>query len=108
MKRILTSANDEVLAEIKTALNYFGRLNVQKQGRAAHILLWYEPTYTTFLTTDDIPIPFGEQHLTALVFPSFKILRQIGFEASDSEQGLESVVEVHAESMREFAAENVV
>ncbi|GMP56021.1 hypothetical protein CsSME_00020647 [Camellia sinensis var. sinensis] len=56
-----------------------------KPGRAAHILLRYEPTYTTFSTANNIPIPRSKEHLTALVFPSFKNLRQIGFEASDSE-----------------------
>ena len=71
LKRILTSADDVVLAEIKTALKNFGRLNVQKQGRATYILQRYEPTYTTFSAADDIPIPTGEQHLTALVLPSF-------------------------------------
>ncbi|GMQ09847.1 hypothetical protein CsSME_00053087 [Camellia sinensis var. sinensis] len=44
LKKIQTSADDAVLVEIKTALKYFGRPNVQKQGRAAYILLWYEPT----------------------------------------------------------------
>lgn len=105
MKKILISADDAVLAEIKTALKYFGRPNVQKQGRVAHILLRYEPTYTTFSAADDILIPNGEQHISALIFPSFKTLRQIGFEASDSEQDVEPVVEVTADPTREFAAE---
>ncbi|XP_028110661.1 stress response protein nst1-like [Camellia sinensis] len=41
----------------------------------------------------------------ALVFPSFKALRQIGLEASDSEQDLKPVVEAVAESTKVFAAE---
>ncbi|XP_028070296.1 aluminum-activated malate transporter 10-like [Camellia sinensis] len=104
-KKVLTSADDAVLAEIKTALKYFGRPNVQKQSRAAHILLWYEPTYTTFSAADNIPIPTGEQHHTALVFPNFKSLRQIGLKTPDSEQNLEPVIEVVTKSIREFATE---
>ena len=105
MKRVLTSADDAVLSDIKTALKYFGRPNVQKQGRAAHILLRYEPTYTTFSATDNISIPIGEQHHTTLIFPSFKSLRQIGLETSDLKQDLEPEVKVVAESTREFITE---
>ena len=98
LKKVLPSTDDAVLEEIKSALRYFGRPNVQKQGRAAHILLRYEPTYTTFSAADGIPIPSGDQHLSALLFPSFKSLRQIGLEA-------EPVVEVVAEPTKEVAKE---
>ena len=84
MKKILVSTDDAVLAQVATALRYFGRPNLQKQGRAAHILLRYEPTYITFSAADNIPIPSGDQQLAALIFPSFKSLRQVGLEASDS------------------------
>ena len=83
MKKILVSTDDVVLAQVATALGYFGCPNLQKQGRAAHILLRYEPTYTTFPAADNIPIPTGDQYLAALIIPSFKSLRQVGFEASD-------------------------
>ena len=43
LKKILTSVDNAVLRDIKIALDYFGSPNVQKQGRAAHILLRYEP-----------------------------------------------------------------
>ncbi|GMP68674.1 hypothetical protein CsSME_00028216 [Camellia sinensis var. sinensis] len=39
LKKILVSTDDAVLAQVATALGYFGRPNLQKQGRAAHILL---------------------------------------------------------------------
>ncbi|THG15318.1 hypothetical protein TEA_008786 [Camellia sinensis var. sinensis] len=104
LKKVLTSVDDAVLTEIKTTLKYFDCPNVQKQGRAAHILLRYELTYTTFSAADNIPIPTGEQHHTTLVFPSFKSLRQIGLETFDSGQNLEPVIEVVVESIREFAA----
>ncbi|KAF5933541.1 hypothetical protein HYC85_029712 [Camellia sinensis] len=101
LKKILPSTDDAALEEIKSALRYFGRPNVQKQGRAAHILLRYEPTYTTFSTADGIPIPSGNQHLSTFLFPIFKSLRQIGLEDSDSGQDVEPVVEVVAEPTRE-------
>ncbi|GMP36012.1 hypothetical protein CsSME_00008262 [Camellia sinensis var. sinensis] len=91
--------------EIKSALRYFGHPNMQKQGRAAHILLRYEPTYTTFSAADGIPIPSGDQHLSALLFPSFKSLRQIGLKDSDSGEDAEPVVEVVAEPTREVTEE---
>ncbi|GMP41767.1 hypothetical protein CsSME_00011742 [Camellia sinensis var. sinensis] len=93
LKKVLISTDDAILAQIKTALQFFGRPNLQKQGRAAHILLRYEPTYTTFSAAENILIPRGEQHLTALIFLSFKGLRQIGFEASDSEPTNEQAAE---------------
>lgn len=105
LKRILLSTDGAVLEEIKTALRYFGRPNVQKHGRAAHILLRYEPTYTTFSAADGIPIPFGDQHLSALIFPNFKSLRQIGLEDSDSGQDVEPVVEIVAKWDREVTEE---
>ncbi|GMP75243.1 hypothetical protein CsSME_00032404 [Camellia sinensis var. sinensis] len=73
--------------------------------RAAHILLRYEPTYTTFSAADSIPIASGDQHLSALLFPSFKSLRQIGLEDSDSGEDAEPTVEVVAEPTREVAEE---
>ena len=105
LKKILPSTDDAVLEEIKSALRYFGRPNVQKQGRAAHILLRYEPTYTTFSAADGIPIPSGDQHISALLFPSFKSLRQIGLEDSDLVEDAESVVEEVADPTREVTEE---
>ncbi|GMP92442.1 hypothetical protein CsSME_00042665 [Camellia sinensis var. sinensis] len=93
LKKVFVSTDDAVLAKIKTALQFFGRPNLQKQGRAAHILLRYEPTYATFSAADNISIPRAEQQFTALIFPSFKNLRHIGLEASDSEQAEEQVIE---------------
>ncbi|KAF5933049.1 hypothetical protein HYC85_029220 [Camellia sinensis] len=105
LKKILVFADDAVFSQIATALGYFGRPNLQKQGRAAYILLRYEPTYTTFSAADNIPIPSGDQQLAALIFPSFKSLRQVGLKASNSGQDVEPVVEVVAEPDREFAEE---
>ncbi|GMP68384.1 hypothetical protein CsSME_00028015 [Camellia sinensis var. sinensis] len=105
LKKILLSTDDAVLEEIKSALRYFGRPNVQKQGRATHILLRYEPTYTTFLATDGIPIPSSDQHLSALLFPNFKSLRQIGLEDLDSWEDAEPAVEVVAEPTRQVTEE---
>ncbi|XP_028072755.1 uncharacterized protein LOC114274969 [Camellia sinensis] len=105
LKKILISVDDAVLLEIRTALKFFGLPNIQKQGRAAHILLRYETTYITFSAAENILIPSDEQRFTALVFPRFKNLRQIGFEASDLEQDIEPAVEVIAEPTKEFAVE---
>lgn len=105
MKKILPSTDGAVLEEIKSALRYFGHPNVQKQGRAAHILLQYEPTYTTFLAAEGIPIPSDDQQLSTLIFPSFKSLRQIDLEDSNSKAEAEPVVEVVAEPTREVAEE---
>ena len=91
MKKVLASAEHTVLADIKTALQFVGRPNLQKQGRAAHILLRYAPSYTTFSAADHIPVPRGEDHLTALIFHSFKHMKEIGLEASDSEHAKEQV-----------------
>ncbi|GMP99884.1 hypothetical protein CsSME_00047193 [Camellia sinensis var. sinensis] len=63
LKKVLTSTNDAVLSEIK--------------GRAAHVLLRYKPTYTTFSTAENIPVPKGEEFLTALILTDFKNLRQV-------------------------------
>ncbi|GMP76120.1 hypothetical protein CsSME_00032933 [Camellia sinensis var. sinensis] len=104
LKRALVSDDDAVLAEIKTALQFVDRPNLQKQGRATHILLWYEPTYTTFSATDNIPILRGDNHLTALIFPSFKNLRQIGLETSDSEHREEQAAKPIAEDPGQLAA----
>ncbi|KAF5951137.1 hypothetical protein HYC85_009081 [Camellia sinensis] len=61
LKKVLVSADDAVLAQIKTVHQFFGHPNLQNQGRAAHILLRYEPTYSTFSAADNILIPKGEQ-----------------------------------------------
>lgn len=56
------------------------------------MLLKYDPTYSTFLVADHIPIPRCERHLTTLIFLSFKSLRDIGLEGSASDdQGGEVV-----------------
>ncbi|THF95462.1 hypothetical protein TEA_007724 [Camellia sinensis var. sinensis] len=55
-----------------------------KSKGGVHVLLRYNPTYSTFSAADHIPIPRGEQHLTTLIFPNFKSLRDIGVEGSDS------------------------
>ncbi|GMP44280.1 hypothetical protein CsSME_00013288 [Camellia sinensis var. sinensis] len=82
---VLTLIDDAVLSEIKTALKYFGRRSLQKQGRAAHVLPRYEPTYTTFSAMENILIPKSEEFLTTLTLTDFKNLRQVGCEGSDSE-----------------------
>ncbi|KAF5933381.1 hypothetical protein HYC85_029552 [Camellia sinensis] len=105
LKKILVSADDAVLSQVAAALGYFSRLNLQKQGRAAQILLRYEPTYTTFSAANNIPIPSGDRQLAALIFPSFRSLRQVGLEASNSGQDVEPVVEVVVEPDREFVEE---
>ncbi|GMP68459.1 hypothetical protein CsSME_00028081 [Camellia sinensis var. sinensis] len=86
LKKVLTSTDDVVLLEIKVALKYFSGPSFQEQGRAAHVLLRYEPTYTTFSAAENIPIPKGEEFLTALILTDFKNLRQVGFEGSDSKR----------------------
>ncbi|GMP23807.1 hypothetical protein CsSME_00001277 [Camellia sinensis var. sinensis] len=86
LKKVLTSTDDAVLLEIKVALKYFGRPSLQKQGRAAHVLLRYKPTCTTFSAAENIPILKGEEFLTALILTDFKKLRQVGFEGSDLER----------------------
>ncbi|GMP80494.1 hypothetical protein CsSME_00035572 [Camellia sinensis var. sinensis] len=60
LKRALSSADEAVLDQVKTILNYKGRANLQGQGRAAHVLLRYDPTYSTFSTADNIPVPTHE------------------------------------------------
>ncbi|GMP73308.1 hypothetical protein CsSME_00031097 [Camellia sinensis var. sinensis] len=92
LKRVLVSDDDVVLAEIKIVLQFVGRPNLQEQWRAAHILLRYKPTYTTFSAADNISI-------------LFKILRQIGLETSDSEHVEEQTVEPIAEGLDQLAAE---
>ncbi|XP_028072598.1 uncharacterized protein LOC114274822 isoform X1 [Camellia sinensis] len=105
LKKVLVSADDAVLAEIKIALQFFGHPSRQKQGRAAHILLRYEPTYAPFSAADNIPIPRGEEHLTTLIFPNLKNLRQTGLEAFDSEQVEEQVAEAVTEEPNQSEAE---
>ncbi|GMP49010.1 hypothetical protein CsSME_00016152 [Camellia sinensis var. sinensis] len=105
LKRVLVSDDDVVLAEIKTALQFVGRPDLQKQRRAVHILLRYEPTYTTFSAADNISIARGDNRLTALIFPSFKNLRQIGLESPDSKHMEEQVAEPIAEDPDRLAAE---
>lgn len=86
LKKVLTSTDDAVLLKIKVALKYFGCPSLQKQGRAAHVLLRYQPTYTTFSAAENIPIPMGEEFLMSLILTDFKNLRQVGFKGSDSER----------------------
>lgn len=74
-----------MLSQVKTALEFFDHPNLQKQGRAAHVLLRYDPKYSTFSTADHILILKGKQYLTTLIFPNFKSLRDIGLEGSASE-----------------------
>ncbi|CAL5324424.1 unnamed protein product [Camellia sinensis] len=104
LKKVLVSDDDVMLVEIKTALQFIGRPNLRKQGRAAHILLRYEPTYITFSEADNIPIAQGDNQLAALIFPSFKNLRQISLESSDSEHAEEQVAELIAEDSDRSAA----
>lgn len=49
-----------------------------------HVLLNYYPTYSTFTAADNILVPSGERQLIALIFPSFKSLRDISAEGSDA------------------------
>ncbi|XP_028058963.1 uncharacterized protein LOC114262766 [Camellia sinensis] len=93
LKKVMVSANDAVLAEIKIALQFFGCPNLQKQGRSAHILLRYEPTYAIFSAANNIPISRGKQQLMTFIFPNFKNLRQIGLKASDLQQVEDQVAE---------------
>ncbi|GMP47361.1 hypothetical protein CsSME_00015131 [Camellia sinensis var. sinensis] len=86
LKKALTSTDDAVLSKIKVALRYFSRSSLQKQGRAAHVLLCYDPTYTTFSVAENIPVLKSEEFLTALILTDFKNLRQVSFEGSDSER----------------------
>ncbi|XP_028119848.1 uncharacterized protein LOC114317313 [Camellia sinensis] len=86
LKKVLTSTNNVVLSEIKVALRYFGWPSLQKEGRAAHALLRYDPTYTTFSGAENILVPKGEEFLTALILTDFKNLRQVGLEGSNSER----------------------
>ncbi|GMP93610.1 hypothetical protein CsSME_00043366 [Camellia sinensis var. sinensis] len=76
LKKVLTSTDDAVLSEIKVTLRYFGRPSLQKQRRVAHVLLHYEPTFTTFSAAENIPVPKDEEFLTALILTDFKNLRQ--------------------------------
>ncbi|XP_028120753.1 caldesmon-like [Camellia sinensis] len=103
LKKVLVSTDDAVLVEIKVALQYFGRPSLQKQGRVAHILLRYKPTYTTFSAAENIPVPRGEEFLTALILTNFKNLRQVGLDRSDSEQA--EVAEEVAEESNQSEAE---
>ncbi|KAF5931794.1 hypothetical protein HYC85_027965 [Camellia sinensis] len=91
LKKVLSSTDGAILSDIEAALKYFGRRSLQKQGRAAHILLHYEPTYTTFSAAENIPVPEGEDSLIAFILSDFKNLRQVGFEGSDSERGVANV-----------------
>ncbi|XP_028056221.1 uncharacterized protein LOC114260333 [Camellia sinensis] len=93
LKKVSISTNDAVLSEIKVVLKYFGHPSRQKQGRAARILLQYEPTYTTFSTAENILIPRGEEFPTALILTNFRNLRQIGVERSDSKRAEVEVAE---------------
>lgn len=102
---MLVSADDAVLADIKIALQFVGRPNLQKQGRAAHILLRYAPSYATFSAADHIPVPRGEDHLTALIFPNFKSLKEIGLEASDSKHAEEQVADQITEDPDQLGTE---
>ncbi|KAF5933540.1 hypothetical protein HYC85_029711 [Camellia sinensis] len=77
LKKVLSSTDGAVLSDIEVALKYFGRRSLQQQGRAAHILLRYEPTYTTFSAAENIPVPEGEDSIIALILSDFKNLRQI-------------------------------
>ena len=51
-----------------------------------HILLRYDPTYSTFSALDHIPVLRVEHQLMALIFTNFKSLRDIGLEGSDVEE----------------------
>lgn len=93
LKKVSTSTDDVILSEIKIGLKYFGRPSLQKQGRAAHILLKYEPTYTTFSTAENIPIPRGEEFPMALILTNFRNLHQISLEGSKSERAEVEVAE---------------
>lgn len=93
LKKVLSSTDDAVLSDIEVALKYFGHRSLQKQERAAYILLRYEPTYTTFSAAKNIPIPEGEDSLIALILSDLKNLRQVGFEGSDSERDVANVTE---------------
>ncbi|GMP48051.1 hypothetical protein CsSME_00015547 [Camellia sinensis var. sinensis] len=86
LKKVLISTDDAILSKIKTTLKYFGQPSLQKQGRAAHFLLYYEPTYITFSAAENIPISKGEEFLIALILTNFRNLRQISREGSDSER----------------------
>ena len=85
MKKVLISTDDAILSKIMTTLKYFGQPSLQKQGRAAHAQLRYEPTYTTFSAAENIPIPEDEEFLIALILTNFRNLRQTGCEGSDPE-----------------------
>ena len=106
MKKVLSSTHDAILSDIRVALRYFGRRSLQKQGRAAHILLCYEPTYTTFSAAENIPIPKGEDSLIALILSDFKNLRQVGFEGSDSERN--EVADIAESDQSETESEEVL
>ncbi|GMP93774.1 hypothetical protein CsSME_00043478 [Camellia sinensis var. sinensis] len=102
LKKVLTSTDDAVLSEIKVALKYFGRPSLQKQGRVAHVLLRYEPTYTTFSAAENIPVPKGEEFLPALILTDFKNLRQVGLVGFDSERpGVVEVAESNQSETKE-------
>ncbi|XP_028065525.1 uncharacterized protein LOC114268540 [Camellia sinensis] len=57
----------------------------------------------TFSAVENILVPRGEESLTALISTNFKNLRQVGLEASDSEQ--EQVAEEVAEESSQSKAE---
>ncbi|GMP25951.1 hypothetical protein CsSME_00002593 [Camellia sinensis var. sinensis] len=78
LKKLITSEDEAVLAQIKTTLEYTGLENLEGQGRVAHILLRYDPSYLTCAVANHILIPKGKQQLTALVLESFVNLRDVG------------------------------
>ncbi|GMP81736.1 hypothetical protein CsSME_00036349 [Camellia sinensis var. sinensis] len=86
LKRALTSADEAILEQVETVLNYKGCANLQGQERTAYILLRYDPTYSTFSVADNIPMPAHEWQLTALMFPGYKNLRDIGIEGFDASE----------------------
>ncbi|GMP58403.1 hypothetical protein CsSME_00022083 [Camellia sinensis var. sinensis] len=63
LKKVLASADDVVLQQIKTTLEFFSHPNLQKQGRAAHILS--EPLSPVH--TDFPPAPVKVESSPALV-----------------------------------------
>lgn len=71
----------------------------------AHILLRYTPSYATFSAIDHIPIPRGEDHFTNLIFPSFKNIKDVGLETSDSEHEREQAADPVAEDLNQLEAE---
>ncbi|KAL7161642.1 hypothetical protein ACSBR2_042168 [Camellia fascicularis] len=61
LKNSLTFGDEAVLDQVKATLEYDGRSNLQGQGRVVHILLRYNPSYSTFTVVDHISIPRGEE-----------------------------------------------